>query len=141
MMTDRQQIEALVSSYLDGLYHCDTQSLAAVFHPQAVYATAAGEQPLVMRLPEYLAVVAQRDPPARVRAPRSEEILGIDIEGHATALVKLRCSFFQKDYVDFLSLIRTEGRWVIIAKVFHYRTAQAAGLGAGSSSITALPKR
>ncbi|MGQ3052239.1 MAG: nuclear transport factor 2 family protein [Roseateles sp.] len=115
-----EEITALVRTYLDGLYHCDTQRLAAVFHPLALYATAAGPRPLLLRLAEYLPVVAQRDPPARTRAPRLEQILSIDIAGPTTAMVKLRCRFFGKDYVDFLTLIRADGRWQIVAKVFHY---------------------
>ena len=36
-------IEAVMRDYLDGLYRCDTALLARVFHPQALYATAAGD--------------------------------------------------------------------------------------------------
>ena len=120
MSTDLQQIEAVVADYLEGLYECNTELLARVFHPRAIYATAAGAKPLILTLPEYLPIVAKRDPPARTHAPRSEEILLMDVVGPATALVKLRCHFFQKDYIDFLTLIKADEHWCIIAKVFHY---------------------
>lgn len=116
----QEEIAALVATYLDGLYHCDTQRLATVFHPEALYATAAGPQPLLLRLADYLPLVAQRDPPARTRASRREEVITVDVAGPATALIKLRCRFFGKDYVDFLTLIRVDDRWQIVAKVFHY---------------------
>ncbi|MEJ6003106.1 nuclear transport factor 2 family protein [Paucibacter soli] len=126
---DDEQIRALLRLYLDGLYHCDTQRLAQVFHPQALYATAAGEHqpPLLLNMQEYFPIVQQRDPPARSGAPRREAILCIDVAGPATAMVKLSCSFFQKDYVDFLTLIHVEGRWQIIAKVFHFEPQSASG--------------
>jgi len=41
-------------------------------------------------------------------------------------LAKLRCSIRPKNFVDLLTLIRVEGRWQVIAKVFHWETeAQA----------------
>lgn len=120
MSSERTDIEALIQTYLDGLYHCDVQALARVFHPQAIYATASGSEPLLLRLDEYLPIVAQRDPPSRTGAPRREALLSIDIAGPATAMVKLSCRFFGKDYIDFLTLIRVQGRWQIVAKVFHF---------------------
>jgi hypothetical protein len=78
-----------------------------------------------MNMGTYLPIVAKRDPPARLNALRRERILIIDILGSTTALVKLECSFFQKDYTDLLSLIRVDGRWQIIAKVFHYTPVSA----------------
>lgn len=120
MNADRAHIEAVVAVYLEGLYQCDTDLLAGVFHPQAVYATASEATPLVLGLSDYLPIVAKRDPPARSNAPRSEEILLIDVVGPSTAMVKLRCQFFQKHYVDFLTLIKVKGEWRIISKVFHF---------------------
>lgn len=123
MSQDRTEITSLVQAYLDGLYYCDTRLLAKVFHPLAVYATAVGSEPMLLRMHEYFPIVEKRDPPARTQAPRREEVLSIDVVGPATAMVKLTCTFFQKDYVDFLTLIRVDGRWQIIAKVFHFDPA------------------
>lgn len=137
MSSARAEIAALVRTYLEGLYHCDVDRLAEVFHPQAVYATAAGESPLLLRLDEYLPRVAQRDPPARHGAPRHEEVLAIDLVGPVTAMVKLRCRFFGNDYVDFLSLLRVGGRWQIVAKVFHFDPVPA---GAGPADMPLTPR-
>lgn len=120
MSSAEADIEDIVRHYLDGLYRCDTGFLARVFHPQALYATAAGDVPVIMDMPSYLPVVARRDPPARSGDERRERIVSIDVVGPSTAFVKLECRFFQKDYVDFLTLIRVDGRWQIIAKVFHF---------------------
>lgn len=114
------EIRQVIQTYLDGLYHCDTERLADVFHPQAIYASAVGGEQLIMNMATYFPVVAKRDPPARTSASRKERILIIDVVGPEIALVKLECSFFGKDYVDLLTLIRVGGKWRIIAKVFHY---------------------
>ncbi len=120
---DRQAIRTVVQDYLDGLYHCDTARLQRVFHPRALYATVAGGTPLYLSMQEYFPVVAQRDPPARTGAARRERLLAIDFAGPDTALVRLECSFFQKDYLDLLTFVRDDGRWQIISKVFHYEPA------------------
>ncbi len=118
-----EAIRKLIGDYLDGLYRCDTRLLSSVFHPKALYATAVGMEPLILGMDEYVPIVAKRDPPSRSNAPRRERILAIDMAGPVTAFVKLECSFFQRDYVDFLTLIRVNEQWKIISKVFHYQPA------------------
>jgi Putative lumazine-binding len=125
MIEVKDEIREVIQNYLDGLYRCDTELLTRVFHPQAIYATAVDATPLIMNMATYLPIVAQRDPPARQNAPRSERILLIDVVGSSTAFVKLECSFFQKDYTDLLTLIYAEERWQIISKVFHYTPAES----------------
>lgn len=117
---DHKEIELLVSKYCDGLYTCDTDILGDVFHQHALYATVSGGETLTLSMDKYFPIVESRTPPASSSDPRSEEIISIDIVGGNTALVKLTCSFFQKNYTDFLTLIKENGKWLIISKVFHY---------------------
>ena len=122
-MNDAQEFAAIhdvLSIYFDGLCHSDTARLGRVFHPEAVYATAAGEAPIIWRMPEYFPVVDARPAPAATRQPRTDRVLSIDLAGPTTALAKVQCSIPPKHFVDLLTLIRVEGRWQIIAKVFHH---------------------
>jgi hypothetical protein len=57
-------IHQLLQDYFDGLYYSDTQRLAKVFHPQAVYACAVGEKPLILSMGEYFPIVDARPAPA-----------------------------------------------------------------------------
>lgn len=120
MSQDKAEIAEVVRDYLDGLYFCDTKRLAKVFHPKALYATAAGDAPLFMTMDEYFPVVDKRDPPARRADPRKEQILSIELFGSVTALVTLECAFFAKEFIDVLTFIKVDDRWQIIAKVFHF---------------------
>ncbi len=111
-------ITAVLQDYFDALYFCDTEILPRVFHPKAIYATA-DETPMLYRtIAEYVPVVAARQSPASRGEPRRDYIDAIDLAGENTAVARLRCSIGQRDFVDFLTLIRTEGQWRIIAKVF-----------------------
>jgi Putative lumazine-binding len=67
----------------------------------------------------YVAVVAARQSPASRNEPRRDHIDAIELAGANTALVRVRCSIGARDFVDFLTLVRTDGTWRIIAKVFH----------------------
>ncbi|MQP65312.1 nuclear transport factor 2 family protein [Niveispirillum sp. SYP-B3756] len=111
-------ITAVLQDYFDALYFCDTEILQRVFHPKAIYATA-DETPMLYRtMAEYVPVVAARQSPASRGEARRDHIDAIDLAGENTAVARLRCSIGQRDFVDFLTLIRIGGQWRIIAKVF-----------------------
>jgi hypothetical protein len=113
-----QDICTLLQDYFDALYFCDVEKLERVFHPQAIYATA-DETPLLYRtMTEYVPVVAARQSPASRNEARRDHIDAIDIAGDNTAVARVRCSIGSRDFVDFLTLVRTDGQWRIIAKVF-----------------------
>lgn len=111
-------ISHVLKRYFDALYDCDTGKLQEVFHPKAIYASA-DEVPLLYRtMDTYVPVVAARESPASRGEPRRDTIDSIELAGENTAIVRVRCSIGSRDFVDFLSLVRTQGRWQIIAKVF-----------------------
>jgi hypothetical protein len=100
------------------------ERLRRVFHPRAIYATP-DEVPLLYRtLAEYLPVVAARQSPASRGEARRDHIDAIDVAGENTAVARVRCSIGERDFVDFLTLVRTEGEWRIIAKIFHISACQ-----------------
>ncbi len=107
-----------LADYFDALYYCDVEKLQEVFHPKAIYATA-DEEPLLYRtMEDYVPIVAARQSPASRNEERRDVIEAIDLAGANTAAARVRCSIGQRDFVDFLSLVRVDGRWRIIAKVF-----------------------
>lgn len=113
------EISLVLGDYFDMLYACDIERLKRVFHPRAIYATA-DETPLLYRtMEEYAQVIATREPPASRKELRRDHIDAIDLAGENTALARVRCSIGQRDFVDFLTLVRCDGRWQIISKVFH----------------------
>lgn len=119
-VTPYAEVVAVLQDYLDGLHHSDTRLLRRVFHPDAVYATATPEPPLILRMEAYFPVVDARPSPASRGEPRTDAIDHIAFAGPVTAFARVRCSIAPKHFVDLLTLIRVEGRWQIIAKVFHW---------------------
>lgn len=113
-------VVAVLNDYFEGLRHSDTQRLRRVFHEQAVYATTSHGEPLVLRMGEYLPIVDARPSPASKGEVGTDEIVSIEFVGPTTALAKLRCSILPRSFLDVLTLIHVDGRWQVIAKVFHW---------------------
>lgn len=110
----------MLANYFDALFAGDAALLGKVMHPAALYASAS-EQPLLLRtMEEYLPIVAARGSPGSRGEQRRDSVEMIDFAGAETALAKVRCSIGNRDFVDYLSLVRTDGRWRIISKVFSF---------------------
>ena len=118
-MTEFAAVTGVLETYFDGLYNSDIEELGIAFHPKAIYATA-DETPLLYRtMIEYFPVVAKRLSPASRDEPRRDVIESIEFAGGNTAFARVRCSIGTRDFIDFLTLVRTDGTWRIMAKVFH----------------------
>lgn len=132
MKTAFADIEAVLAAYFDGLYRSDTETLRRVFHPAALYACATGGTLVTLHMHEYFPVVERRPSPASRGEARTDRILAIEFVGPVTALARVQCSIAPKHFTDLLTLLRVDGRWQVISKVFHYELAPGAGAGAGA---------
>ena len=118
MNTLSRDISVVIQDYFDALYFCDVEKLQRVFHPAAIYATA-DETPFLHRsMAEYVLVVAARESPASRNEARRDHIDSVEFAGESTAFARVRCSIGSRDFVDFLTLVRVDATWRIIAKVF-----------------------
>lgn len=118
-MTAFAQVQQLLQRYFDLLYSCDLQLFDEVFHPGAIYVTA-DETPLLQRdMTTYREVLAKRESGALRGDSRHDVIDAIEFAGENTAFARVRCSIGGRHFVDFLSLVRSNGRWHIISKIFH----------------------
>ena len=115
-----ESLAATLQQYFDGLYHSDTERLARAFHPQAIYASATGGVLVLRTMGEYLPMVDARPSPASRGERRTDNVLSIDFAGPVTALARVECSIGPKHFTDLLTLVHVDGRWQIIAKVFHF---------------------
>lgn len=113
-----EDVAEVLQAYFDGLYFSDVSILEKVFHPRAIYVTADETPTLIRSMDEYLPVVAKRVSPASREEPRRDVIEDIEFAGENTARARVRCSIGERDFVDFLSLIREDTQWKIVAKVF-----------------------
>jgi hypothetical protein len=116
-MSAHRQILAVLEEYFGGLHAGDVARLRAVFAPNAVLFGEVKGQPYHRLLDDYLKVVADRKSPAALGEPFAMRTISIEVHG-AVAQAVVRCPMLGFDYVDLLSLLQTDGKWAIVAKVF-----------------------
>ncbi|RYD15270.1 MAG: nuclear transport factor 2 family protein [Lysobacteraceae bacterium] len=126
MATPFDDVASVLADYFDGLYHGDTSRLRRVFHPAAQYACATDGVLLQLRMDAYFPIVERRPSPASRGEPRRDRIVSIEFAGPVTALARVECAIAPKSFTDLLTLVKLDGRWQIIAKVFHYELEDAA---------------
>jgi hypothetical protein len=116
-MDDHRAIAAVLGDYFKGLYAGDTALLRTVFHPAAALFAERGGQSYHKGLDAYLDGVAGRASPASLGEPYRMKVLAIDVT-HDIAMARVHVPALGFNYVNYLSLVRWEGRWVIVNKVF-----------------------
>lgn len=117
---DFQDVADVLAVYFDGLHFADSTRLAQVFHPQAQYACVTDGTLLYRDMATYFPVVFSRVSPASKGEVRRDEIVSIEFAGPVTARAMLHCAIGTRFFTDFLTLIKLDGRWQILSKVFHY---------------------
>ncbi len=120
--TDRQAIDAVIQTYLDGLYEGNADKLAQAFHPTSALAQAHAGQIQITPRDVWLDGVRKRPSPQAQKLARHDEIVSVDIAGPTMAFVKLRCAIPPRFFTDQLSLLKIDGRWQIAQKVFQSET-------------------
>jgi len=106
-------IMALLSNYCDGLHYGDVAKLRAIFHHDA-FLKAPGLQ---RSLEEWLANVDSRPVPDKEGGSYDFKLISIEIIKDQ-AMVKLVCPLFEHIYLDFLGLLKENGRWLIVNKMY-----------------------
>jgi hypothetical protein len=114
------EVVQVLGEYFDGLHHSDTARLRRVFHPQAHYFCATDGTLLHLDMETYFPIVDKRPSPASQGHARADRILSIEFAGPVTAFARLECAIPPKSFIDLLTLVKLEGRWQIVSKVFHY---------------------
>jgi Putative lumazine-binding len=115
---DIKSIEAVVWTYLDGLYEGDTAKIGLAFHEGShLYSMHEGD---VSDLPrdKWFEFVKGRESPKSKGLKRSDRIVSLDLAGPETAFVKLECSIHPRYFTDYLTLLKLKNGWRVVSKTF-----------------------
>ena len=106
-------ITGIVQQYFDGLHHGDIAMLTSIFHADA-WLKAPGSRRSVK---EWLTDVANRPIPKEQGSAYEFKLLSLDIV-QDQAMVKIQCPLFDFNYIDFLGLLKEQGQWLIVNKMY-----------------------
>lgn len=120
-MSDHQAILEVLRDYFNGVFSGDVDLLKTVFHPEATLFGEIKGQPYQKSLDNYLAIVANRQSPAALGESFLMKPLAIEVLDNI-AFAKTHCQMLGFNYFDYLALLRQEGRWQIVNKLFTHVT-------------------
>ncbi len=115
--SDKQLIEETLWNYMDGGTYGDTTKMLQVFHASATMKFIDKKTNGFRDVPiaQYLDGVRRN---AGVKANRQTKILRLDITGTA-AQAKLELDYPTFQFIDFFNLLKTDGKWLVVSKIFY----------------------
>ncbi|MBV8394391.1 MAG: nuclear transport factor 2 family protein [Alphaproteobacteria bacterium] len=120
MSSDVAEIEKVLQVYFDGLYEGDTKKLGSAFHPAAhLYAAGPDGKAIDWPRAEWFKYVEGRPSAKSQGSARADRIVSVDFSGPTTAFAKVECQIPPRYFTDYLTLLKTDGRWQVIAKAYH----------------------
>lgn len=119
------EIAAALQPYFDGLYDGDVNLMRRIFHPSCRLHAAPDGVAADMDMETYYARVNERPSPRSLNQARHDAIITIVASGEGGATAVLRTARAPRLYTDFLSLLRIDGRWQIVAKTYSWTTLPA----------------
>lgn len=111
--TDFDKIHQIINQYFEGLYLGDTTLLADIFHPDAWLKAPNKRRSLTTWLDD----VAKRETPKQRGQTFDFKILALDVVKDQ-AMAKIECPLFDYHYIDFLGLLKENGQWLIVNKMY-----------------------
>ena len=114
------EIVTVLQDYFDGFYASDVDKLKGVFHPNCHLISATGGPLVDDPMDAVYARVVGRTPPAAANQKRRDRVLSIDKSGPEAALAKVQIAIGPKLYTDYLNLLRIDGRWQIVSKIYSH---------------------
>lgn len=119
---DPSSLAALLESvqeYFELMHDCDLSRFDRVFASSVQLHGFRDGAMVCWSAQTYRDILAKRQSPKSLGAPRADEILLIDLAAATQAFVKVRLRISSSVFVDYLTWHRIDGRWLITSKGFH----------------------
>lgn len=121
-MNDQKEVEiqAVVKKYFEGIFYGDSEKLMEAFHPLSFLCGDIHNKPYLKTIDAYIEGVKARKSPHELGETFRMKILHLEILGNI-AIVKAHVPMLGFNYCDFLSMIKINGNWIIVNKIFAHK--------------------
>ncbi|HEY0296061.1 MAG TPA: nuclear transport factor 2 family protein [Bordetella sp.] len=117
-MQGQEQLLAFAQEYFEVLHTCDVVRAAKIFHPECgLFNVVEGKINFVPGR-QYLEILKGRESPRSRGEPVYGKVLTIDQTDENTAFLKVLSSVQPRYFEDYLTLLREDGQWRVVAKVY-----------------------
>jgi hypothetical protein len=112
-------IDDVIQNYFNGYQKADTVLIKKAFHSDTKLLSVSEGKLDVTEMKDWLTSLEDRQARGDIRTGKLK-ILSIDVTDE-TASVKLNIRFPKFEFTDYLSLLKIEGSWIIVGKIYHYQ--------------------
>ena len=114
-----KEVREVIQRYIDGTFNADIPVLKSVFHDKAVMNGYLGPNLILADPTPFLDDMASAPSMKSNNDPYKTEIKDLRIEGDVASAALYETGFRgEAALVDFFHLIKTDGEWRIISKLF-----------------------
>ncbi|MEM1337522.1 MAG: nuclear transport factor 2 family protein [Bacteroidota bacterium] len=117
--SDYTAVEKTVFYYLNGGTNNDFETLKKAFHPEATMQFIRGENYVAVNALEFFEKGIKPGP----KQNRSTVVEQINVAGNA-ASARLRIDYPSFYFIDYMNLLKINGEWKIVNKIFHRQSKQ-----------------
>ena len=114
---DEEAIREVVGLYFTGTYQGDAEQLKKAYHKDVQIFGCIGGKQFVWSLSDFIARVTQKPTAAEKGEKFDKKVLFID-RTQEIAMVKARVFAAGLYFTDYITLLKTDGRWWIRCKSF-----------------------
>lgn len=114
-----QELQLMINDYFEVIYTQNIELFDKVFYRESVLYTSQEGTVVVRPIAEYREIVLGRKSPKELGSPRKDEILAFDILSEEMAWAKVRLRLNENIMVDYLNLLKIDGKWMVAAKFYH----------------------
>jgi hypothetical protein len=114
--SEEASVREALNHYLQGHATGKGDEFAKVFHPESKLFWIADGQLRTRTSAEYIAGASGK--PAADEANRKRKITMVDIAGNA-AMARVELDYPDVKFVDYMSMLKVDGRWQIVNKTFY----------------------
>jgi hypothetical protein len=115
--TEFAPLLTVARDYLDGMMYADEAKLRRAFHPKC-YVVGHFRGRLEYDPLDAFIDACKKEGSISAGTPYFAEIVSIDVTGD-TAVVKLIDDYLGARFTDYLTMVKAEGRWIIVNKAFY----------------------
>ena len=116
---ETKAVKQVIQNYMDGTYKAEIDKLKGVFHEKAVMNGYLGPDCLIADPSGFVPDIASAPSMESKGDPYQAEIESIRIEGNVASVIVSETGFGgEGTLVDFFHLIKVDGKWSIISKLF-----------------------
>lgn len=112
-------IEEVIQNYFQGYQKADTTLIKKAFHADTKLLSVDEGKMDVTEMKDWLINLEERRLRGDIRIGKLT-IESIDVT-HESASVKLIIRFQAFEFTDYLSLLKIDGKWMVVGKIYHYQ--------------------